>query len=89
MFFDYYYLVLVMPAILFALWAQAQVSGTFAKFSKVRTMRGLTGAQAAEAVLRAGGVYDVRIERISGIAHLVCRATLKRKRTIIRFLKAY
>ena len=66
MFFDYYYLVLVMPAILFALWAQAQVSGTFAKFSKVRTMRGLTGAQAAEAVLRAGGVYDVRIERISG-----------------------
>ena len=63
MFFDYYYLVLVMPAILFALWAQAQVSGTFAKFSKVRTMRGLTGAQAAEAVLRAGGVY---IERISG-----------------------
>ena len=66
MFFDYYYLVLVMPAMLFALWAQAQVSGTFAKFSKVRTMRGLTGAQAAEAVLRAGGVYDVRIERISG-----------------------
>ena len=66
MFFDYYYLVLVMPAILFALWAQAQVSGTFAKLSKVRTMRGLTGAQAAEAVLRAGGVYDVRIERISG-----------------------
>ena len=66
MFFDYYYLVLVMPAILFALWAQAQVSGTFEKFSKVRTMRGLTGAQAAEAVLRAGGVYDVRIERISG-----------------------
>ena len=66
MFFDYYYLVLVMPAILFALWAQAQVSGTFAKFSKGRTVRGLTGAQAAEAVLRAGGVYDVRIERISG-----------------------
>lgn len=66
MFFDYYYLVLVMPAILFALWAQAQVSGTFEKFSKVRTMRGLTGAQAAEAVLRAGGVYDVRIERIHG-----------------------
>lgn len=66
MFFDYYYLVLVMPAILFALWAQAQVSGTFEKFSKVRTMRGLTGAQAAEAVLRAGGVYDVRIERVSG-----------------------
>ena len=55
-----------MPAILFALWAQAQVSGTFEKFSKVRTMRGLTGAQAAEAVLRAGGVYDVRIERVSG-----------------------
>lgn len=66
MFFDYYYLVLVMPAVLFALWAQAQVSGTFEKFSKVRTMRGLTGAQAAEAVLRAGGVYDVRIERVSG-----------------------
>lgn len=66
MFFDYYYLILVVPAILFAMWAQAQVNGTFNKYSKVRTQRGITGAQAAEAVLKAGGVYDVRIERVAG-----------------------
>lgn len=66
MFFDYYYLILVVPAILFALWAQTKVNGTFNKYSKVRTQRGITGAQAAEAVLRAGGVYDVRIERVAG-----------------------
>lgn len=64
--FDYYYLILVLPAIIFAMWAQARVNGTFNKFSKVHTSRGITGAQAAEAVLRAGGVYDVRIERIHG-----------------------
>ncbi len=66
MFFDRYYLILVLPAVVFAMWAQYQVNGTFNKYSKVRAGRNVTGAQAAEAVLRAGGVYDVGIERISG-----------------------
>ena len=66
MFIDRYYLILVLPAVLFAMWAQYKVNSTFQKYSKVRAARSLTGAQAAQAVLRAGGVYDVGIEHISG-----------------------
>ena len=64
--FDWTYFVLVLPTLLFALWAQAHVNSTFKKYSRVRNMRGMTGAQAAQAVLSANGVYGVRIERISG-----------------------
>lgn len=63
---DWTYIVLVLPTIFFALWASAHVNSTFKKYSQVRNSRGLTGAQAAYAVLRANGVTDVRIERISG-----------------------
>lgn len=63
---DWTYIVLVLPTIFFALWASAHVNSTFKKYSQVRNSRGLTGAQAAQAVLRANGITDVRIERISG-----------------------
>ncbi len=46
--------------------ASAQVNSVFAKYNKVRCMSGMTGAQAAEKVLYAAGIYDVRIEHISG-----------------------
>ena len=65
-YFDYYYLVLVVPALLIALWAQVKVKSTFSRFSTVRCSRGLTGAQAAEEILRQNGIYDVRIERVAG-----------------------
>lgn len=64
--FDIYYFVLIIPAMLFALWAQARVSSTFNRYSAQRTRNGMTGAQAAEAVLRACGVQGVRIERVGG-----------------------
>lgn len=64
--FDIYYWVLLVPAMLIALVAQVRVSTTFNRWSKVSSGRGLTGAGAAEAVLRFHGVYDVRIERVSG-----------------------
>ncbi|MGE4548571.1 MAG: zinc metallopeptidase [Intestinibacillus sp.] len=64
--FDMYYLVLVLPCIILALWAQTRVKSTFNKYSRVRNRRGVTGAQAAEAVLRANGVTGVRFERIAG-----------------------
>ena len=64
--FDYYYIVLVLPFIFFAMWAQFKVNSTFKKYSAVRSRRNLTGAQAAESVLRAAGVYNVRVERVSG-----------------------
>ncbi len=63
---DIYYLVLILPAIAFALFAQARVKTTFQKFSSVRTVRGMTGAQAAQAILRANGIVNVRVERVSG-----------------------
>ncbi len=63
---DIYYLILVIPAMLFAFFAQAKVSSTFNRFSKQRTRSGLTGAGAAQAVLRANGVFDVTIERVQG-----------------------
>ena len=63
---DIYYLILVLPAILLSLWASSRVNSTFKKYSGVFSSRSLTGAMAAEAVLRANGVYGVRIERVSG-----------------------
>ncbi len=64
--FDIYYFVLIIPAMLFAMWAQFKVSSTFNRYSTQRTRNGMTGAQAAEAVLRACGVTNVRIERVRG-----------------------
>jgi len=63
---DSTYLLFVLPAILISLWAQMRVKGTFSKYAEVPTRRHMTGAEAAEAVLRAGGVYGVRVERVAG-----------------------
>lgn len=54
MFFDYYYLILVLPALLLAAWAQIKVKTTFAKYSKVSAR--MTGAQASEAIQRRRGL---------------------------------
>ena len=64
--FDIYYFILILPALLFGLWAQSQVNNNFAKYSKIGTMRGMTGAQAAEYILQQNGIYDVQVRRISG-----------------------
>lgn len=64
--FDWTYLVLVLPCILLSLWASANVNSTFKKYSKQYSQRRLTGAEAAQRVLRANGVMGVRIERVSG-----------------------
>lgn len=65
-YFDYYYLILVVPALLLAIWAQVQVKTTYRKYSRVPNSRGMTGAYAAQAVLNFYGITDVRIERVSG-----------------------
>lgn len=65
-YFDYYYLILVVPALLLAIWAQVQVKTTYRKYSRVPNSRGMTGAYAAQAVLIFYGITDVRIERVSG-----------------------
>ena len=65
MYFDPTY-VLVLVGVVLCLLASAKVKNTFRKYSKYRNGRGLTGAEAAERVLHSAGIYDVRIERVSG-----------------------
>ena len=66
MYIDPYYLILVVPTLILALWAQSAVQSTFSRFSKKMNARGITGAQAAQFLLRANNITDVRIERVSG-----------------------
>ena len=64
--FDMTYLVLVLPCILLSLWASSNVKSTFHRYSTQYSRRRITGADAAQRVLIANGVYGVRIERVSG-----------------------
>ncbi len=66
MFFDPLYLIMVMPAFLLSLYAAFNVKATYAKYSKISTASGVTGAQAAQKILRAAGIYDVAIELTRG-----------------------
>ena len=61
---DSTYLLLVLPAVLFAHWAQSNVQSTFKKYSKVSA--GMTGYDSARAILDANGLKHVRIERVAG-----------------------
>jgi Zn-dependent membrane protease YugP len=65
-FFDPMYLVFVAPAILLALWAQFRVKSAYAEASRIPSESGLSGAEAADAVLRRAGVGGVEIEPVEG-----------------------
>ena len=62
---DWTYL-LVIAGLILSMMASAHVKSTFNKYSRVRSMCGLTGAMAARKVLELSGIYDVKIEHISG-----------------------
>ncbi len=64
--FDLTYFILVIPAMIFAFWAQANVKSTFTKYTKVATKRGMTGFDAARRILDANGLQGVRIARVQG-----------------------
>lgn len=64
--FDWTYLVIILPCLILSLWASARVNSTFKRYSKQLSSRRITGADAAQRVLRHNGVYGVRIERVSG-----------------------
>ncbi|CAA9573867.1 MAG: probable metal-dependent peptidase [uncultured Thermomicrobiales bacterium] len=66
MFFDPVYFLFMIPGLLVMLLAQWKLRSTYATYRELPNRRGLTGAQAAEAVMRQGGVYDVGIEPIAG-----------------------
>lgn len=65
MFFDPLYLILVMPALILSMYAQAKVKGAFNKYSKVRASSGKTGADVAAQMLRHAGIHNVRVEMIN------------------------
>ena len=67
--FFYYYdptYILVLIGAVLSLWASAKVKSTYNKYSRVYSYSGLTGAQAAAQILRQAGIYDLRIEHVSG-----------------------
>ena len=64
--FDWTYVALVLPCLLLSIWSSANVNSTFKRYSKQYSLRQITGAEAAQRVLRANGVTGVRIERVSG-----------------------
>ena len=64
--FDWTYIYIVLPCLLLAMIASASVNSTFKRYSQQLSVRRITGYEAAERVLRANGVHNVRIERVSG-----------------------
>lgn len=66
MYFDYYYLILVVPTLLLSLYAQFKVKSAFSKYSQVQTMRKISGKEAAALLLRSNSISNVSIQRIGG-----------------------
>jgi hypothetical protein len=64
-FYDYTYILVVIGAVICMI-ASAKVKSTFNKYSSYRSMSGLTGAQTAERILHASGIYDVQVRHVSG-----------------------
>ncbi len=58
--------IILIPAFLFSLWAQILVQSTFSKYSQVKSSLGMTGADLARRLLETAGIYDVRVEMVSG-----------------------
>jgi len=65
-FFDPMYFVFALPPMLLVLWAQAKVKGAYARYSQIRNMANLTGAQVARILLRDRGLDAVGVEMVDG-----------------------
>ncbi|MDR1931455.1 MAG: zinc metallopeptidase [Spirochaetales bacterium] len=66
MYFDSYYLILVVPTLILSMIAQGMVSSAFSKYSNVRNSRNISGRQAAALLMQHSGINDVRIEEVRG-----------------------
>ena len=64
-FYDATYILVLIGALL-SMWASARVNLTYKKYAQVHSRSGLTGAEAARRILQGAGIYDVRVEHISG-----------------------
>jgi Zn-dependent membrane protease YugP len=67
MYFDPTYFLFIGPALLLSLWASFRTKSAFQKYSRVRTMGGLTGAAAAKRLLDTAGISDVEIVATRGV----------------------
>lgn len=65
-YFDPYYFLLVVPALLLGLWAQSRVNSAYSRYSRVYGSRGYTGQEVARQILDQNGLYNIPIERIPG-----------------------
>lgn len=63
--FDKTYL-LVLVAAIFSIWASARVNSTYNKYAQVRSMQGITGAEAAQRILYYAGLTNIRVEHVRG-----------------------
>lgn len=63
---DYYYIILILPAIIISFIAQARVSSTFSKYNKISNMRGMTGFDVARKILDLNGLNNISIEHVRG-----------------------
>ena len=63
---DWYYLVLVVPALILSLIASSMVKSRFAEYDKIPSKKGISGAQAAKILMQENDISDVQINRISG-----------------------
>ena len=59
-------MILVLIGAVLSLWASAKVKNTFNRYSSVRSMTGMTGAEAAQRLLNSQGIYDVTVRPVSG-----------------------
>ncbi len=66
MYFDWTYVVLVLPMVILTMIAQGNVTSTYNKYSKVMSRRGLTAEQAVRQILAANGLHNVAITRVAG-----------------------
>lgn len=64
-YFDPTWILVIIGAVL-SMAASARVNSTFSKYSKVRSMTGMTGAQAASRLLNSQGIYDVQVREVRG-----------------------
>ena len=60
-------ILLIIPGIIVAAWAQSKVTRTYAAFSKIPTRKGLTGSESARRIMQSGGIFDVQIKSTQGM----------------------
>ncbi|HQE60282.1 MAG TPA: zinc metallopeptidase, partial [Spirochaetota bacterium] len=63
---DPLYIAMILPVLLFSMWASVKVKSSFSKYSKIPASSGMTGKDTAEYILRANGLAHVKVVKSSG-----------------------